>query len=84
MTRTKHLAATLAPVHTKLNHAVFDVANDEHMRAFEMLLCEGKQHPTLRFRLEHPYLNVRAMMTDKVCKAHLQMRKRNDATVPTV
>jgi hypothetical protein len=77
MTRTKHLAATLAPVRERQQQVVFDVNNDEHMQAFEMLITQGKQHPTLRFRLEHPYVNVRAMMTEKVCRAHLATRKQN-------
>lgn len=64
--------ATLAPV---IRQTVdFDVTNPEHLRAFKML-CIGenksdavviRQHPTLRFNLEHPFTNVRSMMIHKV------------------
>ncbi len=52
----------------------FDVTNPEHLKAYKML-CIGeikngvsliRQHPTLRFNLEHPFTNVRTMMQHKV------------------
>lgn len=59
-------------------HVDFDPTNSEHLRAFRMLvLGDGpqspiRQHPTLRFNLEHPYDNVRSLMVYKVAEAHLQ------------
>lgn len=55
-----------------LRAATFDPANPEHIEAFVMLTQQGRQHPTLRFTLEHPYLDVRAMMYEKVGRAYVE------------
>lgn len=65
----------LPRVFAPLNVEVFDPANSLHLEAFEMLAYKGRQHPTLRFHLEYPYLDVRAMMHDKVGRAYLELRR---------
>ena len=57
---------------------VFDASDPEHLRAFKMV-CIGdgpltpiRQHPTLRFHLEQPFTDVRAMMFHHVGEAYLQ------------
>ncbi len=55
-----------------LRTETFDPRNKEHIQAFVMLTQRGRQHPTLRFILEHPYLDVRSMMYDKVGRAYVQ------------
>lgn len=54
----------------RLRTETFDPKNAEHVGAFVMLTQQGKQHPDLRFVLEHPYLDVRAMMYDKIGRAY--------------
>lgn len=54
-----------------LQHTYFDVNNPEHIKAFQMLQFGGRQHPTLRFHVEQPHLDVRTMMMEKVCEAYV-------------
>ena len=69
---------TLTPI-TK-NTVTFDTTNPDHLTAFRML-CLGdpdhngviRQHPTLRFSLEAPFVDVRVMMFHKVATAHLEL-----------
>jgi hypothetical protein len=63
-------------------HVDFDPANPEHLRAFSMLVLGEngpssiiRQHPSLRFNLEHPYDNVRSLMIYKVAEAHIKNHK---------
>lgn len=60
---------------------VFDPTNPEHMGAYLMLTNNFSrgQHPTLRFHLEYPYLNVVAMMQDKIARAYVKTQFRHDA-----
>lgn len=55
-----------------LQHTYFDVNNPEHVKAFHMLQFGGRQHPNLRFHVEHPHLDVRTMMMEKVCRAYAE------------
>lgn len=48
------------------NQVKFDPTNREHQVAFTSLTVFGRQHPTLRFRLESPYVDIRNMMFAKV------------------
>lgn len=66
----KHKSAALARVSSSLTREYFDTENAEHLKAFEMLM-NGRQHPTLRFHLELPYVNVLQMMYDKIGRAYL-------------
>jgi hypothetical protein len=66
----KHKSATLARVSNTLQREYFDIDNLEHLKAFDMLM-NGRQHPTLRFHLELPYVNVLQMMYDKIGRAYL-------------
>lgn len=68
---TRHLSQSLLGVHAQLSKETFDPTNPNHIEAYRMLVYEGRQHPTLRFTLEHPYLDVRAMMTDKIVRMYL-------------
>lgn len=56
-----------------LRAETFDPQNPEHVEAFVMITQQGRQHPTLRFTLEHPFLDVRSMMYDKIGRAYVQM-----------
>ena len=46
----------------------FDLTNKEHQRAFAYLTQFNRQHPTLRFILEEPYVDIRSMLLGKVAK----------------
>lgn len=56
-------------------HTVFDPMNASHCTAYLELL-KGNQTPGLRFKLEHPYLDVVTMMSRKMadCWADVVMR----------
>jgi hypothetical protein len=68
---TKHLSQVLPRVSEGLRTETFDPTNSEHLDAFTQLVFGGKQHPTLRFHLDRPFLDVRAMMHDRVARAYL-------------
>lgn len=57
----------------------FDASNPEHIAAFKSLAKDGRQHPTLRFKLESPYLDVRSMMTSKVLDVFFQQHDQCNA-----
>jgi hypothetical protein len=73
---TKHKSQILPKIFVGLERATFDPLNDEHLEAFEMLVYSGRQHQTLRFTLELPYLDVRSMMYDKVARLFLARHKQ--------
>jgi hypothetical protein len=50
----------------------FNPKNKDHLTALSLLVEQNRQHPTLRFVLEQPYLDVRAMMLHKVAKAYIE------------
>lgn len=52
----------------------FDPANVDHQEAARLLLKEHRMHPTLRFRLEGGYVNIRMMMLDRVAHHFLNMQ----------
>jgi hypothetical protein len=54
-----------------LRAETFDPRNPEHIEAFVMITQQGRQHPSLRFTLEHPFLDVRSMMFDKIGRAYV-------------
>lgn len=54
-----------------LQYVAFDAKNPEHIAAFKSLTKNGRQHPTLRFKLEAPFLDVRSLMIDKVLNAYM-------------
>jgi hypothetical protein len=72
MSRTTHALAAV-----QKTQVPFDVNNPEHLRAFHML-CIGddpiKQHPTLRFQLDQPFLDVPSMMKHRVGQAYLTLK----------
>lgn len=51
----------------------FDPRNRDHMVAFLCINRYGKQHPTMRFKLEHPYTSIKAMMDAKVADAYTDL-----------
>lgn len=61
-------STVLQNAHTSLRTVKFDPKNKEHIRAFVMLHYSGRQHPTLRFIVEQPFLDVRSMMIDKLIR----------------
>jgi hypothetical protein len=48
--------------------AVFDPTKKDHMVAFTCMVSLGRQHPTLRFKLEAPHTDVRSMMIARVAE----------------
>lgn len=69
----KHKSLALSRAQTM--RETFDPDNDEHLKAFELLM-NGRQHPTLRFHVELPYTNVLQTMYDKVGRAYLLKHTR--------
>lgn len=65
------LQPSLTRATAHLQRVNFDVNDREHVMAFQGLIENGRQHPTLRFNLEAPFLDVRSMMTAKVTRAFL-------------
>jgi hypothetical protein len=72
-----HICNTLAGVVRQ--HITFDPTNAQHLEAFRTLVIGEagpqsslRQHPTLRFNLEHPFDNVRSLMVHKVAEHHLK------------
>lgn len=59
--------------HMDLTQVTFDPTNPEHIEAFKMLVLEQptRQHPTLRFELEFPFVNVPQMMLYKIAGAYI-------------
>lgn len=47
----------------------FNPFNREHVAAYLALAEQGRQHPTLRFELESPHVDVKAMMSAKMARA---------------
>lgn len=45
---------------------IFDPNNPEHRKAYFILKFHGRQHPTLRFKLLPGYMNIPAMMNDRL------------------
>lgn len=67
-------AAALQAAMSNIQHVRFDINNVEHVQAFARLIKDGRQHPTLRFTLEAPFLDVRSMLTSKVTHAWLEQK----------
>lgn len=70
-----HQSTVLPHATARLRTETFDPTNLEHLRAFEMITQHGIQHPEIRFKLDHPYLNVPAMMHARIGKAYLDLMK---------
>lgn len=64
------LAPSLTAATSHLTFVDFDPKNPEHIAAYIALTEHGRQHPTLRFRLAKPYLDVRSMMHRKIGEAY--------------
>lgn len=64
------LAPSLASVACQLTAVDFDPKNPEHVAAFIALTVHGRQHPTLRFRLAKPFLDIRSMMHHRIGEAY--------------
>lgn len=69
-----HSAAALQEAMSNIQHVTFDIDNIEHIQALARLVKDGRQHPTLRFRLERPFLDVRSMLTSKITHAWLEQK----------
>lgn len=74
----------LCPTLSKVQKAYvdFDVTNAKHLEAYAALSLGNvdergnihvKQHPTLRFHLEAPFVDVPSMMNHKVGHAYLAL-----------
>ncbi len=49
----------------------FDATNPEHVAAYVCLKQYGRQHPTLRFYLEDPFLTIPHLMESRIADAHV-------------
>lgn len=49
----------------------FDASNPKHVEAYVCLKKFGRQHPTLRFYIEDPFLTVPHLMESRVADAFL-------------
>lgn len=61
-------SVVLQAAQSRLKTVSFDPRKAEHIKAFVMLHYGGRQHPTLRFHVEQPFLDVRSMMIDKLIR----------------
>lgn len=68
---TSHPSTVLPLATNGLRYEKFDPSNAEHRKAFAMIVQDKRQHPTLRFNLEHPFVNVREMMLNRVAAAYI-------------
>lgn len=59
----------LKRVAAPLKEVAFDPTNRDHMVAYLAIAKLGRQHPTLRFTLDYPFLSVRSMMETKIALA---------------
>jgi predicted carbohydrate-binding protein with CBM5 and CBM33 domain len=75
-----HVIESFKPI--QITKVSFDPTNPQHIDAFEMLVIgvadkDGairyRQHPTLRFKIELPFVDVRSMMMERVAKAYVDM-----------
>ena len=46
----------------------FNPGNKEHLKAYYMLRYDGRQHPTLRFKLQEPHKDAVNMMMTKIAE----------------
>ena len=67
MTASRHLLAHTA----KMTRTAFDPLSVEHMKIAHTFLTVGKQHETVRFTLEAPYLDVRSMLLNKISNQYM-------------
>lgn len=49
----------------------FDASNPEHVKAYVCLKKFGRQHPTIRFYIEDPFLTVPHLMESRVADQFL-------------
>lgn len=54
------------------NYEKFDASNPEHITAYVCIKKLGRQHPTLRFYLEDPFLNIPDLMESRIGDAFLE------------
>lgn len=54
------------------SYQMFDAHNPAHIAAYQCLKHYGRQHPTLRFYLEEPYVSVPHMMEARIAEAYLK------------
>lgn len=67
------MASNILLAHASQVKVPFDPKNQVHLAAAKLLLSRdtSRQHPTLRFVLEHPYVDVRQMMMVKIAQTFL-------------
>ena len=68
---SKSTILPLATSHLTVVH--FNAQTREHIEAYVMLTQRGRQHPTLRFVLENPFIDVRSMMHDHIGRAYVAL-----------
>ena len=65
----------------KLTLVAFDATDPQHVDAFASIVYNNRQHPTLRFEVKYPYVDMRVMMLDKIARAYTdQMLGSNSRT----
>lgn len=65
-------AAALQVAMKKINYVEFDPTNREHVKAFAQFEYCGQQHPTLRFVLKAPFLDVRTMIRSMIAEQYVR------------
>lgn len=58
---------------TYQNRVDFDPKNSEHVKAFELIVFQNKQHETIRFKCDPPFVDLRTMLLHKVGQEFLSL-----------
>ena len=61
-----HDSLVLSKFNETRRYETFDPRNQEHIKAYVSLQKYRKQHPTLRFYQEKPFLDIPSMMASKI------------------
>lgn len=69
-----HSGQVLNSLTRSLNYQHFDPTLSEHLLAYKNFTAAGRQHPTMRFFLEEPYLDIPTMMRSKIISHHIDTR----------
>lgn len=54
-----------------LKRVRFDPKDVQHVKIARTFLTQGRQDPVIRFELEHPYLDVRSMILNRIADVYI-------------
>lgn len=69
------MSKQLKAFNSQFTRVKFDPRNKEHLQAYNRLVNGLPQHPTLRFHLEDPFLDVVHMMERKIATEFLRRKQ---------